>query len=428
MDRAWGGALLLAVAVGCAPERDCDADRDGEPAPRCGGDDCNDAHWQVRPGAVEICDGLDNDCDGAVDLPLPDELETWYADGDGDGYGDAATTVEACAAPPGFVANSLDCDDSRTLVRPGAAEVCDGLDNDCDGTVDGEGALYPSTWWPDGDGDGFGDEGGAPVEACDAPDGYAGTDGDCDDEDPAVHPGATEVCTDGLDNDCNGRAPECGIWGVGDVDDFDPVTVEGLEEGAGLGRGLAVGALGPSDAAGLVVRPEYWPVSEGAFWFAEPLAAGPTTESADAVLGGPVEPFAIATGRDVTGDGRDDLLLVDLDTDSVHLFAGPIDGPLELTDAVATGQAEDVELYGLEVATLPDLDGDGIAEIAISATDFPSPAGQVFVFLGGPAVSLAPDDAAMVLHGDEYSWGFSVVGLPDVNGDGAPEIVAQAAD
>ena len=163
-------------------------------------DDCDDTDAAINPTATELCDGLDNDCDGVVDDDASGGA-TWYADTDGDGFGDFLAVQVACDAPPDHVADSADCNDTNAAINPDATEVCDGADNDCDGTVD-VGATDPATWYADGDGDGYGDPSSV-LSACDAPSGY-GTDAtDCDDTDSAVYPGAAEVC-DGLDNDCDG--------------------------------------------------------------------------------------------------------------------------------------------------------------------------------------------------------------------------------
>src|SRR6185436_10973538 len=81
----------------------------------------------------EICDGLDNDCNGVLDNGV---TTTFYRDSDGDGYGDPADVLAACAAPPGYVTNNTDCNDVDPAMHPGAVEICDGKDNNCNGIVD----------------------------------------------------------------------------------------------------------------------------------------------------------------------------------------------------------------------------------------------------------------------------------------------------
>ncbi len=173
---------------------DCDGevpraevDDDGDGWSPCAGD-CDDARPEAFPGADEACNGLDDDCDGEV----PDD----EVDGDADGW-------SPCEG---------DCDDDRIEAFPGADEACNGLDDDCDGEVPDDEV--------DGDGDGF-----SPCK------------GDCDDTRPEAFPGAEEVCN-GLDDDCDGDIPWEEVDGdgdgfagcAGDCDDEDPAAAPGLEE------------------------------------------------------------------------------------------------------------------------------------------------------------------------------------------------------
>ncbi len=122
--------------------------------------------------------------------------------------GDGGTDADA----DGTTVDDGDCDDASAAVHPGAPEVCNGLDDDCDGQIDdADDDVDLSTgglWFTDDDDDGFGRT-DAPVAACEAPPGAAADDGDCDDTDPAIHPGATEVCdADDTDEDCSGAADD----------------------------------------------------------------------------------------------------------------------------------------------------------------------------------------------------------------------------
>ncbi len=201
----WGGAGAISTGGCYALGHAVDHDWDG--VTECGGD-CNDDQPSVFPGATELCDGLDNDCNGVVD----------DRDLDGDGYaqcaGDCDDTLasaypgapEACgdgvrndclhpywpaiagtddddADGDGVAECQGDCDDAQAPTYPGAPQICDGLNNDC---------SHPS--WPalidtndiDDDGDTF-----------------AECAGDCDDTRSSVRPGGGQICGDGLNNDCS---------------------------------------------------------------------------------------------------------------------------------------------------------------------------------------------------------------------------------
>jgi hypothetical protein len=226
-------------------------------------DDCDDANAQVFPENIEVCNGIDDDCDLDID-DLDDDVEassltTYYGDSDGDTFGDLNSPQLRCSQPAGMADNFDDCNDSAAQINPAATEVCDGMDNNCDTLIDdldpavditsfntfwfdydGDGlgdaavstaacappadyrpndldcddgdvlVLGPDNWFLDNDGDRYG--GGLPVSACAAPDAYhvLGPQLDCNDYDSSVYPGALEVCN-AQDDDCDGQ-----------VDDGDP--------------------------------------------------------------------------------------------------------------------------------------------------------------------------------------------------------------
>ena len=164
-----------------------DADGDGRDSAACGGDDCDDADPERFPGNTELCNDIDEDCD-------PTTLGGDDADGDG------AISTACCNGPN----CGTDCDDENAAVAPGTPEVCNGRDDDCDVAVD-EGVLR--TFFPDLDGDNFGDRSAEPELACMPADGVAENALDCDDTSSEVSPTGLELC-DGIDNNCNGTVDD----------------------------------------------------------------------------------------------------------------------------------------------------------------------------------------------------------------------------
>ena len=262
-------ALLLVVLGATAPafsplvttEVDfVDNDHDGYPTPQ----DCDDANPQVHPAALEICNSIDDNCNGQVDEPCRiyyqdsdldrygradrwiiyhmtprigyalvagdcDDSNSWanpgmaencgspfddncdgvinegcsifYHDSDGDGWGHPLHTIVGTAPPAGFVSLGGDCDDSNPDINPGMPEAPDGIDNNCDGLVDVAGTYYR-----DADGDGYGDV-NVSITATSLPNGYVINSIDCNDYDPAIHPIAAETCNF-KDDDCDGQVDE----------------------------------------------------------------------------------------------------------------------------------------------------------------------------------------------------------------------------
>jgi len=169
--------------------------------------DCNDENNNIYPGATELCDGIDNNCNGQTDEGL---IITWYKDADNDGYSNGTTLVQ-CSQPAGYKpAGSLssttgDCDDGNPAIHPSATELCDDIDNDCNAQTD-EGCPVGTFWYLDYDNDGYGNP-NKKVQAVTRPKGYVATPGDCRDWDPLSYPGATET-GDGIDNNCDGLVDE----------------------------------------------------------------------------------------------------------------------------------------------------------------------------------------------------------------------------
>lgn len=97
--------------------------------------DCDDSDATVHPEADEVCDGIDNNCDDLIDGTDSVDATTMYADNDGDGYGDPETSALACEHEESWVADNTDCLDTDRFVHPGAVELCDDVDNDCDPTT-----------------------------------------------------------------------------------------------------------------------------------------------------------------------------------------------------------------------------------------------------------------------------------------------------
>lgn len=251
-------------------------DADGDGYSNCREPDCDD-DATVNPGVQEICDTIDNNCDGKIDSDAIDRIR-WYRDYDADLFGTESQSVLSCTQPTGYVPFGGDCNDKDSRVNPNAREVCgDNIDNNCDGRVD---------------------------EATDEDkDGFIACNSDCDDKDPTRFPGNPEVC-DGKDNNCDGVVPATEV--DNDKDGY-PACAESCDNDPNANPGKAEVCNGKDDNCDGVIPPdEKDSDGDGAINCLEPACADDPTKKPDAQ--------EICDGLDNDCDGYvDDGLDKDLD-------------------------------------------------------------------------------------------------------------------
>ena len=162
------------------------------------GGDCNDGSANFKPGATEVCNGADDNCDGQTDPVGATGCTNFYPDADKDSFGAAVTPVCYCKASGDWsVQKTGDCNDNDAAVNPAKQEACNGFDDNCNGLVD-EGVV--ATFYKDNDGDGYGSV--TSQQGCKASSGYTLVSGDCNDFNKNISPGAKETCNL-VDDDCN---------------------------------------------------------------------------------------------------------------------------------------------------------------------------------------------------------------------------------
>lgn len=204
------------------------------------GGDCNDSNIAAFPGAAELCNTMDDDCDALVDENGATGCMTYYEDKDDDGYGWGAPLCLCVSEGDMTALLTGDCNDMSPAAYPGAPELCDDLDNDCDSQVDEQGSGGCNFFFADNDSDGWGVSGDM-LCLCGPVGTYSATKGgDCDDGSPFVLPGSEEKC-DGLDNNCNFLVDEGfadvdgdGIADCLDLDDDNDNVPDGVDNCPGL--------------------------------------------------------------------------------------------------------------------------------------------------------------------------------------------------
>ncbi|MCB9762737.1 MAG: hypothetical protein H6739_23250 [Alphaproteobacteria bacterium] len=376
--------LLLALGCNYTFKDTIDVDGDGYYET----EDCDDADATVYPEAPERCDGVDQDCDGQVDEDVQD---TFYADADGDGFGDPDMPIVACELPPHAARNAEDCDDSDGSVHPYTAETCQGIDDDCDGLVD-EGVTL--TWYTDADGDGYGDA--ETVETgCTIPSGAVDVGFDCDDESDATNPAAQEVWWDGVDSDCDG--------------DPDPdICLDPPEAGEATADAACTASLS---------EPSLW------LWDVEWSSNGLTYSTAANSVNIMATP-AVGPLVDDNGDGHIDHL------DSPYVVYQTFEGseyqhegvlrvltldslgvPLEVLSLESVTDGSDIyNLTGAGGVAVGDVNADGSPDI-LSTTD------------EGRLVALTPAGGLLWVSEDAASLNSNQPAIADADGDGFPEVL-----
>jgi len=381
--------------------------------------DCDDADPAINPGVAEVCDGIDNNCVDGIDEGL-DDYVGWFLDEDGDGFGSSVLPVTQCPVPEDAVQDASDCDDSRSDIFPGADEVCDQADNDCDGDEDED---VDKTWYRDEDGDGYGDD-EVTVFGCEEPSGYVEEGGDCDDSDEAISPGLDEVCDDFIDNDCDGGDSGCS-W-VGDVDAEAIGVWMSSEGGDRAGTVLDGGVPLTGGLQGVLVASPTWDESRGKVYAGavdlinpedQDLTAGPTFQGVD-----PLDAFgsALTLGVDASSDGdRDPLIGAPGAGDAA---AGCVYRFERLADTVYGPDDAELVVCGLESQARL---GAALAISGFTGDFWTSAPGQstLYRFPAGITGEVSTEDSdRQITHPAVEDFG-AALELVDLDGDGVKSVV-----
>lgn len=354
----WGDcddASAVCSAVLTTPVGDCADDPEERP------DGCTTNEKSIHPGATETCDSCDNDCDGTVDEANASGCTDFYYDNDGDGYGDSSIpSVCLCDAEGKYRASKSGdegCDaDGQAGINPGVAEVCDEIDNNCNGTTD---EFVTTLYYKDADHDGYSATTGESKAACEPDDTYrltTGTNNDCDDGNAAVHPDAGEVTCDGVDNDCSAATVDGSE--DNDHDSYSSCTNDCDDADSSRNPGQTEDCATPLDdnCDGLTDAIDALHCS---YYYEDSDSDGYGKITSKACLCGASIPFLIEGTTSLTADCNDD----DTSADALLLGGAANIHPGALDDCDAS--------YGVEGDQIDaDCDGDTVEVGAVGCLDF----------------------------------------------------------
>ena len=429
-------------------DQDCDGqdliDVDGDEwaAVVAGGNDCDDNDPTVNPSIVEFCNGKDDDCDGLVDADDDSVIDGFalHPDQDRDGFGSDTSVISTCAPVRGLLEDGSDCDDGDAAINPDAPELCNDVDDDCDGRGDAadDDLVDGFTVYSDSDGDGFGDMDSERV-VCTVPIGWSEDGGDCDDHDATINPSAADVCDDGVDNDCDGLGTSCSAGGS--LIEADAVF-RGVGFRARIGEQMvpAVGDLNGDGMDDLTVfsrSGDNGDGTEGAVYvFETPILGAYTVDQADATIFS-YTPYSCSASAidplgDINGDGFDDLAFGLWDwsvdsalNDSVRILHGPLNGVIDILEP-------DQTIDGLvALVRIGDMNGDGTADLVgtdenglhMLIPDLPEGDGLATV-LATAFVTVNPTSHGIHARGNPYVFQTAPTsGACDLDGDGVDELL-----
>jgi hypothetical protein len=426
--------LALLLSAGCEQKND---------------DDVESTNDGIADNSDRDNDGVTSDVDCDDNNPNVLGPTTWYADGDGDGFGDPdAQSYRVCDRPTGTADNAFDCDDTRAGVNPSAQETCGFGDEDCDGLVDDEDSdvegQVPA--FADIDGDGYGNP-DAPISVCAVGDGSSDDNTDCDDTFDFVNPDADEVCRNGIEDNCVADLDIC-KWDedlkasstftpwTGKGGDFAGSSLAAAGDVTGDGRPDLLVGMPYSDQqtynGGAVAVLSGAEAEVGSSLYNDSVAA--------LIMGTEEDGFAglAVSGADLDGDGYSDVVMGAPDAwtgvgagGQVTVYAGPLTGNYDTSDATARFEGIRVgDRAGRTVSTSGDVNDDGLPDLVIGSGTSPSSSQPVAAWVISNPLSSSGLDAQVQITVPEIDRTrvHVVMVTPDVNGDGIDDLVIGSPD